>query len=106
MFHLSSILPLTCALLVGSPFATMVDFEPGTALAQVELERVTFLWSTFPTITQELGATSTSARRHVDDPKLVNRCVCADSAARAQRTLPGAVQVSAYGCTGWAASSR
>ena len=53
MFHLSSILPLTCALLVGSPFATMVDFEPGTALAQVERERVTFLWSTFPTITRQ-----------------------------------------------------
>ena len=72
MFHLSSILPLTCALLVGSPFATMVDFEPGTALAQVERERVTFLWSTFPTITRsvvghpDFGSTDTSTIRLVN----------------------------------------
>jgi fatty-acyl-CoA synthase len=99
MFHLSSILPLTCALLVGSPFATMVDFEPGTALAQVERERVTFLWSTFPTITQELvghpdfGSTDTSTIR------LVNQVAPPDLQRGLQRTLPGAVQVSAYGCT-------
>ena len=99
MFHLSSILPLTCALLVGSPFATMVDFEPGTALAQVERERVTFLWSTFPTITQELvghpdfGSTDTSTIR------LVNQVAPPDLQRGLQRALPGAVQVSAYGCT-------
>jgi acyl-CoA synthetase (AMP-forming)/AMP-acid ligase II len=99
MFHLSSILPLTAALLVGSRFATMVDFEPGTALAQVERERVTFLWSTFPTVTQELVGHPDFATTDMSTVRLVNQVAPPDMQRALQRALPGAVQVSAYGCT-------
>jgi acyl-CoA synthetase (AMP-forming)/AMP-acid ligase II len=99
MFHLSSILPLTAALLVGSRFATMVDFEPGAALAQVERERVTFLWSTFPTVTQELVGHPDFASTDLATVRLVNQVAPPDMQRALQRALPGAVQVSAYGCT-------
>ena len=99
MFHLSSILPLTAALLVGSRFATMVDFEPGAALVQVEREGVTFLWSTFPTITQELLGHPDFASTNMSTVRLVNQVAPPDMQRALQRSLPGAVQVSAYGCT-------
>ena len=99
MFHLSSILPLTAALLAGSRFATMVDFEPESAIEQIAAERTTFLWSTFPTVTQELVGHPRFATTDVDSIRFVNQVAPPDIQRALQIALPRALQVSAYGCT-------
>jgi fatty-acyl-CoA synthase len=99
MFHLSSILPLTSGLLVGARFATMTDFEPAAALEQIERERATYLFATFPTVNQELVDHPDFATRDLSSVRLVNQVAPPDAQLAFQKRFPQATQVSAYGCT-------
>jgi fatty-acyl-CoA synthase len=99
MFHLSSILPLTSGLLVGARFATMTDFEPGVALEQIERERATYLFATFPTVNQELTDHPDFKTRDLSAVRLVNQVSPPDSQHAFQARFPQAIQVAAYGCT-------
>jgi len=99
MFHLSSILPLTASLRVGSRFVTMIDFEVEQAVKQILEERPTYLFGTFPTLNQELLGHEGFRRADLSFVRIVNQVAPPDMQRALQAALPGAVQVSAYGCT-------
>jgi acyl-CoA synthetase (AMP-forming)/AMP-acid ligase II len=99
MFHLSSILPLMAALLVGSRFATMVDFDADTALRQIVRERVTFHFGTFPTLNGELFAHPDFADADLGSMRYINQAGPPDLQRALQAAFPHAVQIGPYGCT-------
>jgi acyl-CoA synthetase (AMP-forming)/AMP-acid ligase II len=99
MFHLSSILPLTAALLAGSRFVTMVDFEVEAAIRQIVEERVTYMFGTFPTLNQELLGHPGFLAADLGSVRFINQVAPPDMQRALQRALPHAAQVSAYGCT-------
>jgi fatty-acyl-CoA synthase len=99
MFHLSSILPLTAAILVGSRFATMVDFDVDVALEQIERERVTFHFGTFPTLNQELLGHPRFREADLSSIRYVNQAGPPDLQRALQAAFPQAIQISPYGCT-------
>ena len=99
MFHLSSILPLTASLLVGSRYVTMVDFEVNAAVRQIVDERVTYMFGTFPTLNQELLGHQGFRSADLSSVRIINQVAPPDMQRALQEALPNAVQVSAYGCT-------
>lgn len=54
MFHMSQVFPLLAHMHVGATVVTRTHFEPGEALRQIEAERITYAFPTFPIITQAL----------------------------------------------------
>jgi fatty-acyl-CoA synthase len=54
LFHMGGIFPLWAHLYAGATVVSMTRFEPGEALMLMERERCTYLYPTFPTITQPL----------------------------------------------------
>jgi fatty-acyl-CoA synthase len=99
MFHLSSILPLTAALRAGSRFATMIDFEIEAAVEQIVGERATYLFSTFPTLNQELLGHAGFRSADLSSVRFINQVAPPDMQRALQVALPTVIQVSAYGCT-------
>ena len=99
MFHLSSILPLTAALRVGSKYVTMVDFEVDAAVRQIVEERVTYMFGTFPTLNQELLGHQGFRDADLSSVRIINQVAPPDMQRALQEALPHAVQVAAYGCT-------
>jgi fatty-acyl-CoA synthase len=73
MFHMGGVFPLLAHMHIGATVVTLTHFEPGMALRQLEEERITFAYPTFPAITQALihhpdfDSTDLSAVRLVND---------------------------------------
>jgi acyl-CoA synthetase (AMP-forming)/AMP-acid ligase II len=73
MFHMGGVFPLLAHLHVGATIVTMTHFEPDVALRQLEEERITYAYPTFPVITQALihhpgfGSADLGAVRLVND---------------------------------------
>jgi acyl-CoA synthetase (AMP-forming)/AMP-acid ligase II len=54
MFHMSCLGPMIFSFDLGATLVSMVHFDPGEALAQMEAERATWLYSVFPPIAMGL----------------------------------------------------
>ena len=54
MFHMSCLGPMVFCFSIGATLISMLHFEPGAALEQIEQERATWLYSVFPPIVMAL----------------------------------------------------
>ena len=72
MFHMGGVFPLLAHLHVGATIVTMTHFEPDVALRQLEEERITFAYPTFPVITQALIHHPDFERTDLSAVRLVN----------------------------------
>ena len=99
MFHMSSILPLLACLDSGAAFLSMDHFDAGEALAQMERERATVAFPSFPALMLDLIQHPDFRRRDLSRLRIVNNVAPPDVLRRMQAAVPQATQISAYGLT-------
>ena len=99
MFHMSSILPFLACLDVGATFLPMRHFEAHEALAQLEGERATVAFPSFPALMLDLIQHPDFPARDLSALRIVNNVAPPEMLERMQAALPRAIQISAYGLT-------
>jgi acyl-CoA synthetase (AMP-forming)/AMP-acid ligase II len=99
MFHLSSTLPMLCAMDAGAAFLSMTHVEAGTALEMMEKESVSIAFPSFPTVTNELINHPDFATRDLSNLRRINNVAPPDVLRRFQDAFPQAIQTGAYGLT-------
>jgi acyl-CoA synthetase (AMP-forming)/AMP-acid ligase II len=99
LFHMGGVLPWLACTDAGSTFCTMTHFDPVEALSMIDRERATFLYPTFPTITQELLHHPDLARIDLRQVRAMVNVAPPDLLRTMQAALPRAVQIGSYGCT-------
>ena len=99
MFHLSSTLPMLCAMDAGAAFLSMTHVEAGVALEMMEKEKVSIAFPSFPTVTNELISHPDFATRDLSNLRRVNNVAPPDVLRRFQDAFPQAIQTGAYGLT-------
>jgi fatty-acyl-CoA synthase len=99
LFHMSFILPMIGVLDAGGVFISMTHFDPSVALAQLDRERVTAMFPTFPAVTQALLNHPEYRAETLDRVRITNNVAPPDTLRAMQAALPNAIQISAYGLT-------
>jgi fatty-acyl-CoA synthase len=99
LFHMSFILPLIGVLDAGGAFISMTHFEPTAALRQLERERVTGMFPTFPAVTQALLNHPEYRAETLAAVRITNNVAPPDTLRAMQAAMPQAIQISAYGLT-------
>lgn len=98
-FHMSTMLPLATCRSVGATFIAQEHFDPAASNAEIENERATILFPSFPTLTTALfGHPSFDAAR-MKSVRVVNNVGPPDLLRRFAAQLPTACHASAYGLT-------
>ncbi|MBA0050903.1 AMP-dependent synthetase [Streptomyces sp. AJS327] len=98
-FHTGGLLPMLGALDVGATFCSTAHFEAEEALAVLERERVTAAYPAFSTLITALLDAPRFAERDLSALRWILAIGPQALLERVQSALPGAVQVSCYGCT-------
>ncbi|MQA03173.1 MAG: AMP-binding protein [Streptosporangiales bacterium] len=99
LFHTGGLLPLLGTLDLGATFVTSAHFDPGTGLELLARERVTAAYVAFSTLVTSLLDHPDFATTDVSALRWILAIGPEGLLDRVQRSLPGAVQVSCYGCT-------
>ena len=99
LFHMGAVLPWLACVDAGAAFCTMTHFDPGAALTMIGEERVTFLYPTFPTITQALVHHPAFATTDLSAVRAMLNVAPPDLLRAMQAAVPQAVQLGSYGCT-------
>ncbi|HSJ26874.1 MAG TPA: AMP-binding protein [Acidimicrobiia bacterium] len=99
LFHMSGIGPLLFTLAVGGTLITMTHFDPASALRQIEEERPTVIYPTFPPITMALITHPDYDPAKFSQVKATLNVAPPDTLRMMQDKLPQAIQISCYGIT-------
>jgi acyl-CoA synthetase (AMP-forming)/AMP-acid ligase II len=99
MFHMGGVFPLLAHMHVGATVVTMTHFEPGLALRQLEEERITFAYPTFPVITQALIHHPDFDRTDLGAVRLVNDTGPPETLRAVQERFAPAPVVTLFGMT-------
>lgn len=99
LFHMGGVLPWLACVDAGATFLTSSHFEPEEALALMAGQHVTFLYPTFPTITQALIHHRAFAETDLSGVRAMLNVAPVDQLRSMQAALPQAVQIGSYGCT-------
>jgi fatty-acyl-CoA synthase len=98
-FHMSTMLPLAACRATGATFIGAERFEAGDALRDIEAERATILYPSFPTLTNALLEHPGFDAQRLDHVRIVNNVGPPDLLRRYAAAWPRATHVSAYGLT-------
>lgn len=98
-FHMSTMLPLTACRLTGACFVGVEQFEPGSALEELERTRATVAYPAFSTITAAMISHPDFVRRDLSAIRLTLNVGPVDVLRKFQDAIPRARQVSCYGLT-------
>ena len=99
MFHMSQIFPLLAHMHVGATVVTCTHFEAGEALRQIEAERITYAYPTFPIITQALIHHPDFERTDLSSIRLVNDTGPPETLRVVQERFAPAPVVTLFGMT-------
>jgi fatty-acyl-CoA synthase len=99
MFHMGGVFPLLAHLHVGATTVTLTHFEPDLALRQLEEERITFAYPTFPAITQALIHHPDFDRTDLGAVRLVNDTGPPETLRAVQERFAPAPVVTLFGMT-------
>jgi acyl-CoA synthetase (AMP-forming)/AMP-acid ligase II len=99
MFHMGGLFPLLAHFWVGATVFTETRFEAEVALRRMAEERVTFSFSTFPTITQAIVKHPDFDDYDFSSIRLVNDTGAPDGLRATQARYPGASIVTLFGMT-------
>ena len=99
MFHMGGVFPLLAHMHVGATVVTMTHFEPDLALRQLEKERITFAYPTFPVITQALIHHPDFDRTDLSAVRLVNDTGPPETLRAVQERFAPAPVVTLFGMT-------
>ncbi len=99
MFHMGAVLPLLSVIWAGARFITDSHFEPDAAIAAIEAEKPTIMFTAFPTIMAALVGHPRFNPDKMQQLRLVNNVAPPSQLLENMKVLPNAVHVSAYGLT-------
>ncbi len=99
MFHMSQVFPLLAHMHVGATVVTCTHFEAGEALRQIEEERITYAFPTFPIITQALIHHPDFDRTDLSTIRLVNDTGPPETLRAVQERFAPAPVVTLFGMT-------
>ena len=99
MFHMSQVFPLLAHMHVGATVVTCTHFEAGEALRQIEAERITYAYPTFPIITQALIHHPDFERTDLSSIRLVNDTGPPETLRAVQERFAPAPVVTLFGMT-------
>ncbi|MFT4150901.1 MAG: AMP-binding protein [Paracoccaceae bacterium] len=98
-FHMSSMLPMAACRASGAMQICTAHFKPDEALAQMQAERATFAYVSFPTIVAGILNHPGFAQADLSSIRLLHCVGPADLLRRYADSLPGVGFVNAYGLT-------
>jgi fatty-acyl-CoA synthase len=98
-FHMSTMLPLAACRASGACFIAQEHFEAGPSLDEIEGERATILFPSFPTLTNALFEHPDFDPKRLAAVRIINNVGPPDLLRRYAAHLPTATHVSAYGLT-------
>jgi acyl-CoA synthetase (AMP-forming)/AMP-acid ligase II len=98
-FHMSTVLPMSACRAVGATFIAQEHFDARESLREIERERATILFPSFPTLTNALFESPDFSPRQFATVRLLNNVGPPDLLRRYAALLPQAVHASAYGLT-------
>ncbi len=98
-FHMSTILPLAACRASAAAFIGQEHFDAGASVQEIEAERATILFPSFPTLTNALFTHPDFSAAKFSSVRIVNNVGPADLLRRFADALPAAAHVSAYGLT-------
>jgi len=99
MFHMGSLLPLTAVLGTGATFVSMRHIDIDVALDQLERERITWAYPTFPPVTLALMHHPDFERRRPPGIRYVCNVAPPDVMRQVQEAWAPARVVASYGST-------
>ena len=99
MFHTGATQPYAGALAVGGTYLTMTHFEPGPALEMIEREKVTNMFTAFPTITLGLLNHPNYTPDSFKGVRTLFNLAPPDSLRETQARLPHSIQIGGFGMT-------
>ncbi len=98
-FHMSTVLPMSACRAVGATFIAQEHFDARESLREIERERATILFPSFPTLTNALFEDAEFSPNKFATVRLLNNVGPPDLLRRYAALLPRAVHASAYGLT-------
>jgi acyl-CoA synthetase (AMP-forming)/AMP-acid ligase II len=99
LFHVAGLFPLLAHVHAGAAVVTMEHFEPGAALRDIAAERCTYVYPTFPPITQALLGHPDFDRTDLSHVTRVADTGSPESLRKTQARFPGAAVITMYGMT-------
>jgi fatty-acyl-CoA synthase len=99
MFHMGQVFPLLAHMHVGATLVTSTHFDASEALRQIEAERITFAYPTFPAITQDLIRHPDFVRTNLGTIRLVNDTGPPETLREVQERFAPAPVVTLFGMT-------
>lgn len=99
MFHMSQVFPLLAHMHVGATVVTRMHFEAGEALRQIEAEKITYAFPTFPIVTQALIRHPDFERTDLSTLRLVNDTGPPETLRAVQERFAPAPVVTLFGMT-------
>lgn len=106
-FHMALFMPLLACFECGAALITETHFEPGASLAYMEREKVTALFTNFPTLTVALINHPEFENFDASRIRWTTNVAPPDVLRQFQEVFPNSVQVSAFGlaeCSGYVAT--
>jgi acyl-CoA synthetase (AMP-forming)/AMP-acid ligase II len=99
MFHMGQVFPLLAHLHVGATLVSCTHFDAAASLRQIEAERITFAYPTFPLITQSLIHHPDFRRTDLSTLRLVNDTGPPETMREVQEHFAPAPVVTLFGMT-------
>jgi fatty-acyl-CoA synthase len=99
LFHVAGLFPLLAHVHAGAATITMEHFEPAAALRDITAERCTYLYPTFPPITQALLDHPDFAAADLSHVTRVADTGSPESLRKTQARFPQAAVITMYGMT-------
>ena len=99
MFHMGAVLPMLSVIWAGARFITDTHFDAGAAIAAIEAEKPTIMFTAFPAIMAALIGHSRFNPDNMPQLRLVNNVAPPSQLLKNMEILPNALHVSAYGLT-------
>ncbi|SPJ26039.1 class I adenylate-forming enzyme family protein [Palleronia abyssalis] len=98
-FHMSTMLPMAACRASGAAQICTAHFDPGRTLAQMESERVSFGYLSFPTLVNQVIQHPDFASRDLTSLRFLHTVGPADLMQKYTKVFPGAHYINAYGLT-------
>jgi len=99
LFHIAAIGPLVWTIDSGAAFISDTYFDPGRALAQIEAERATLLYPTYPPIMRSLMTHESLSTTDLSAVRAFLNVAPPDDLRAMQAAIPHAAEISLYGST-------